>query len=85
MKKIDFRKLKVYTSIRKDEVKEMDAAYLIANTIYTNMGGVMAHSLAMRIYEKGEVELNEKEEEMLVKLADGFAGVLADSIKDNMK
>lgn len=85
MKKIDFRKLKVYTSIRKDEVKEMDAAYLIANTIYKNMGGVMAHSLAMRIYEQGEVELNEKEEEMLVKLADGFAGVLADSIKDALK
>lgn len=80
--KIDFRKLKVYTSIRKDEVKEMDASYLIANTIYTNMGGVMAHSLAMRIYEQGEVELNEKEVEMLVKLADGFAGILADSIKD---
>ena len=79
--KVDFRKLKVYTSIRKDEVKEMDAAYLIANTIYTNMGGVMAHSLAMRIYEQGEVELAEKEVEMLVKLADGFAGVLADSIK----
>ena len=83
--KVDFRKLKVYTSIRKDEVKEMDASYLIANTIYTNMGGVMAHSLAMRIYEQGEVELTEKETEMLVKLADGFAGVLADSIKDNMK
>ena len=83
--KVDFRKLKVYTSIRKDEVKEMDASYLIANTIYTNMGGVMAHSLAMRIYEQGEVELNEKEEEMLVKLADGFAGVIADSIKDALK
>ena len=79
--KVDFRKLKVYTSIRKDEVKEMDASYLIANTIYTNMGGVMAHSLAMRIYEQGEVELNERDAEMLVKLADGFAGVLADSIK----
>ena len=79
--KVDFRKLKVYTSIRKDEVKEMDASYLIANTIYTNMGGVMAHSLAMRIYEQGEVELSEKEEELLVKLADGFTGVLSDSIK----
>lgn len=80
--KVDFRKLKIYTSIRKDEVKEMDASFLIANTIYTNMGGVMAHSLAMRIYEQGEVELNDKEAELLVKLADGFVGVVADGIRE---
>lgn len=82
--KINFKKLLVYTSIKKDKTEEFDASFLVANTIYTNVGGVMAHSLALRIYEQGEVELNEKEVELVRKVADGFVGVLADSIKDKL-
>ena len=81
MVRIDFKKLPVYTSIKKDVTEEFDASFLIANTIYTQVGGLVAHSLAMRIYEQGEVELNEKEVELIRKVADGFVGVLADSIK----
>lgn len=84
MVRIDFKKLPVYTSIKKDATEEFDASFLLANTIYTNVGGVMAHSLALRIYEQGEVELNEKEVELVRKVADGFVGVLADSIKDKL-
>jgi hypothetical protein len=82
--KVDFKKLPVYTSIKKDVTEEFDASFLIANTIYTQVGGLVAHSLAMRIYEQGEVELNEKEVELIRKVADGFVGVLADSIKDRL-
>lgn len=82
--KINFKKLPVYKSIKKDKTEEFDASFLIANTIYTQVGGLVAHSLAMRIYEQGEVELNEKEIELIRKVADGFAGVLADSIKDKL-
>lgn len=82
--KINFKKLPVYTSIKKDKTEEFDASFLIANTIYTQVGGLVAHSLAMRIYEQGEVELNEKEIELIRKVADGFVGVLADSIKDRL-
>lgn len=81
---INFKRLPVYTSIKKDKTEEFDASFLVANTIYTNVGGVMAHSLALRIYEQGEVELNEKEVELVRKVADGFVGVLADSIKDKL-
>lgn len=82
--KVDFKKLPVYTSIKKDVTEEFDASFLIANTIYTQVGGLVAHSLAMRIYEQGEVELNENEVELVRKVADGFVGVLADSIKDRL-
>lgn len=84
MVRIDFRKLPVYTSIRKDKTEEYDASYLVANIIYTQVGGLVAHSLAMRIYEQGEVELNEQEVELVRKVADGFVGILADAIKDKL-
>lgn len=83
--KANFKKLKVYTSIRKDKTEEFDASFLVANTIYTQVGGLVAHSLAMRIYEQGEVELNEQEVELVRKVADGFVGILADAIRDVLK
>lgn len=82
--KVDFRKLPVYKSIRKDETEEVDASFFIADTIYQKCGGLVAKSLALRIYNEGEVDLNEKEIEFLNSFADGFAGVLADSIKDKL-
>lgn len=82
---INFKKLPVYTSIKKDKTEEFDASFLVANTIYTQVGGLVAHSLAMRIYEQGEVELNENEVELVRKVADGFVGILADAIKDQLE
>lgn len=82
--KINFRELEVYTSIKKDKTKKVDASFLIADTIYQNFGGLVARSLAYKIYEQGEVDLNDKEVDFLSKAADGFVGVLADSIKDKL-
>lgn len=84
MVRINFKKLPVYTSIKKDRTEEVDASFLVANTIYTQVGGLVAHSLAMRIYEQGEVELNENEVELVRKVADGFVGILADAIRDKL-
>ena len=84
MVRIDFKQFPLYTSIKRDKTEEVDISEIIANTIYMHVGGVIAHSLALRIYEQGEVELNEKEVELVRKVADGFVGVLADSIKDKL-
>lgn len=82
--KVNFKGFPLYTSIKRDKTEEVDISEAIANTIYMNVGGVAAHSLALRIYEQGEVELNEKEVELVMQVADGFAGVIADSIKDKL-
>lgn len=82
--KVNFKKMPVYTSIRKDKTEEVDISEVIANTIYMNVGGVIAHSLALRIYEQGEVELNDKETEIIKQIANGFVGVIADSVKDKL-
>ena len=81
MVRIDFRKFPVYKSIRRDETEEVDISEVLANTIYTTRGGVAAHSLAVRIYEQGEVELSDKEKEIVLQTAEAFVGVVADSIK----
>lgn len=82
--KVNFKELPVYTSIRKDKTEKVDVSEVIADTIYKNVGGVVAHSLALRIYNDGEVELNEKESEIIRMVADGFVGIIADSIKDKL-
>ena len=82
MDKINFKKFPVYKSIRRDETEEVDISEVLANTIYTTRGGVVAHSLAMRIYEQGEVELSEKEKEIILQASDVFVGKLADSLKN---
>ena len=84
MVRIDFRKFPVYKSIRRDETEEVDISEVLANTIYTTRGGVAAHSLAVRIYEQGEVELSDKEKEIVLQTAEAFVGVVADSIKNKL-
>jgi hypothetical protein len=82
--KVNFKELPVYTSIRKDKTEKKDISEVVADIIYKNVGGVVAHSLALRIYNDGEVELNEKECEIVRMVADGFVGIIADSIKDKL-
>lgn len=81
--KANFRKFPVYTSIRKDMVMEQDIAFPLANGIYTNIPGIMAHAVAMKIYNaEGEVELTREETEALKQWVGLFSGIIADSIKD---
>lgn len=82
--KVNFKELHVYTSIRKDKTEKLDVSEAVADVIYKNVGGVVAHSLALRIYNDGEVDLNEKECEIVRMVADGFVGIIADSIKDKL-
>jgi hypothetical protein len=66
-------------------VVEQDISFVLANGIYCNIAGVMAHSLSLRIYEaNGEIELTDKEVESLKEWADFFVGLIADSIKDKL-
>lgn len=81
--KANFKRFPVYMSIRKDMVQEQDISFILSNAIYTNIPGVMAHSVAMRIYESdGDMELSEEETMQLEQWAGMFSGIIADSIKD---
>lgn len=81
--KVNFRKFPVYTSIRKDMVMEQDIAFPLSNGIYTNIPGIMAHAVAMKIYSSdGEVELTREEASALSEWVGLFSGIIADSVKD---
>ena len=83
--KIDFRKLPVYKSIKKDEADLVDISEFLSNYIYTHCNGIAACSLAMDIFKNGEVELNNKQIEFILQISENFVAVLADSIKDALK
>lgn len=81
--KANFKQFPVYTSIRKDMVTMQDVTFLVSNAIYTNIPGIMAHAVALKIYgSDGEVELSEEETKELSRWADMFSGIIADSLKD---
>lgn len=84
--KANFRKFPVYTSIRKDMVMEQDIAFPLSNGIYTNIPGIMAHAVAMKIYgSTEEVELTKEEADALSGWVELFSGIISDSIKDYIK
>lgn len=80
--KVNFRKFPVYTSIRKAEKVNADISEGVANAIYMSVGGIAAKSLAMRIFEEGEVELNSREIDIVTNAAQGCVGIMADSLLD---
>ena len=80
--KVNFRKFPVYTSIRKAEKVNADISEGVANAIYMSVGGIAAKSLAMRIFEEGEVELNSREIAIVTNAAQGCVGIMADSLYD---
>lgn len=86
MKKINFKKLRL-TSLS-GEVKEMDSREAIGEMIYSGAHGIGYKLLAEKVYKsEGEIELDEKERDLLEKLLDNdfFPNKLTDAIRDCMK
>lgn len=70
MKKVNFRKFKVFQDIEKKSFVEIDIVNQISNLLYKVGDGMMGHHLCHLIYESdGEIEVNEKQEEYLIALA----------------
>ena len=80
--KVNFRKFPVYTSIRKAEKVNADISEGVANAIYMSVGGIAAKSLAMRIFDEGELELNSRDIAIVTNAAQGCVGIMADSLLD---
>lgn len=62
MKRINLKELEVFTDISKSRKVTVDVRESLANLFYLKANGVMAHSIATRIYESNsEVEIDERE------------------------
>ena len=84
--KINFKILNL-TSLS-GEVKEMDTREAIGELIYSSTNGIGYKLLAEKIYKScGEIELDENEVKLLVRLLDGdfFTNKLTDAIREHVK
>ena len=80
--KINFKKLKLTSP--SGEVKEMDTREAVGELIYSGANGIGYKLLAEKIYKSdGEVELDENEGKLLVRLLDSdfFTNKLTDAIR----
>lgn len=70
MKKVNFKKLEIFTDITKKKRVTGDGSKDFANILYTSCNGIVAHSLAFKIYEsEGEIEISEQEEALIRQVA----------------
>lgn len=84
--KINFEKFPMFTSIRKDETREVNVKFELANLLYTKGQGVVCGALAMKIYQtEGDVELSEMEYKTLEAFVEQFSPIFADSMKSYLK
>lgn len=84
--KINFEKFPMFTNIRKDDKREVNVKYELANLLYTKGQGVVCGALAMKIYQsEGEMEITEMEYNTLSAFVEQFSPIFADSMKSYLK
>lgn len=87
--KIDLTKFKVFTSIRKDKMVEVNIKNEVVDVMYKNVNGMVAHALTHKLYEAdGEVELDNAEIAILDALMAKSSVMMIDSwnyFKDNQQ
>jgi len=85
MKTVNFKNFKMFKDITQEETVEVDARREIADSIYKNSAGIMAHDLALRIYRsEGAMELSDEEAGFLEDFASRGTPLFTDSMKANI-
>lgn len=87
MKRINFERFEIYTTINHKEVVVQDCREGFANIIYLNGSGVACHALAMKIYKsEGATEYSDEEITLMKRFAENFGNLsLLDSFDMNVK
>lgn len=84
--KISFQHFKTFTDITQTATREVDIRRDFADIMYKNANGIEAHDLALRIYRsEGEMELSQREVEIVKSLAAQATPIFYDSLMANIK
>ena len=76
----------MFTDISQSNTVEVDVSRDLADHIYKEANGIVAHDLAFRIYRaEGEVELSEEEQNFLSSFIATTTPVFQDSFSANLK
>lgn len=85
-KTIDFKHFKTFLDISQEKTVERDIHKDVADAIYKNMNGIVAHDLALRIYRAdGPIELCDEDEQTLRQFVSGTTPIFIDSFEANIK
>lgn len=64
--KINFQKIKIFTSISHKEYQMIDAREKFADMIYKNVPGIKANAIALKIYKsEGDTDYNSDEIQLI--------------------
>lgn len=86
MTKVNFKEFRMFLDITGERTKLFDIRREVADSIYTEMSGIVAHDLALRIYRSdGEIELNVEEINLLTAFSKRCSGAFADSWEQTIK
>lgn len=87
MTKINFEAMPLYTGIKRSGVREADVREGFADLIYTNLGGIRAHALAMKIYKaEGAEGYDDEELRTIMGVAERLCTpAFIDSLRDHIK
>lgn len=81
--KIDFRKVNI--KLIDDTETAIDLSYDLGNMLYMQGANINECELGHEIYHKGEVELNDKQVEIIKNYANNFKYIIKTAILDMLK
>ena len=86
MKTVNFTQFKMFLDITQEKTTTVDISRDLADTIYKNANGIVAHDLALRIYRAKEpITLTDEEAAFLTDVLKGSTPLFQDSFAANIK
>lgn len=83
---INFKEFRLFTDITQTDTVVVDTRKELADLMYKNLNGIVAHDFALRIFRsEGEMELTEEEEMIILGFAEKTTPIFYDSLKMNIK
>lgn len=84
--KVNFKLFRLYLNVSRKEYKDVDAREAIADIVYQNSSGIAGLELAQKIYNsEGEIDLSEREVQMLKSLYPVCKPIFIESLNEIFK
>lgn len=84
--RVNFKSFRLYLNVSRKEYKDVDVREAIADTVYQNSSGIAGLELAHKIYNsEGEIDLSEREIQMLKSLYPVCKPIFIESLNEILK
>lgn len=84
--KVNFKLFRLYLNVSRKDYKDIDVREAIADIVYQNSSGIAGLELAQKIYNsEGEIDLSEREVQMLKSLYPVCKPIFIESLNEILK